>query len=367
MPWPMRTSIPDTVPVHEVVISRSSVPYHFATYFDVNYLPRAVALYRSLERHAGAFTLHALCLDDASLDALARLNLPGLHAVPLAELEAADPELLAAKPTRSRVEYYFTCTAAFLAHLFRTVPDVEELTYLDADLYFFADPAPIRAELGEGSVLIVGHRFPEHARALERFGRYNVGLLIFRNTPDAHACLAWWRERCIEWCYDRLEDDRFGDQKYLDRWGALFDGVVELRHKGANLAPWNLAGYTIAERAGAVMADDDPLIFYHFHKLRALGRRLYAAGVSDRRARLGAVVRNGIYAPYLRALGEAADLVGGVRPGSIRGAGKLGPAARMRMMLEHRLLYLVGARAVPIDLHPLLRPVRALARLFRRR
>lgn len=348
--------------VHSVVTSGGTATCHFATYFDVNYLPRAVALYRSLEKHAGPFTLHALCLDQASLDVIARLNLPHLRTVPLATLEAADPELLAVKPTRSIVEYYFTCTAAFLAHLFLVVPGLGELTYLDADLYFYSDLAPIRAEMGEHSVLIVGHRFPEHARELERFGLYNVGLIVFRNTPDGRACLAWWRERCIEWCYDRLEGDRFGDQKYLERWSELFKGVVELRHKGANLAPWNLARYRITERDGTVMVDDEPLIFYHFHKLRARGRRLYGSGIRDRRAEMGTAVRNGIYAPYLRALSEAVDLVGGMPPRSLRGARNLGAATRLRILLEYRLLYLVGARALLIDLHPLLRLARVLSR-----
>jgi hypothetical protein len=351
------------VTVQSVAIA-STMPYHFATYFDVNYLPRAVALYRSLERHTDAFTLHALCLDQTSLDAVARLGLPHLRAYPLATMEAADPELLAIKPTRTLVEYYFTCTAAFVAHLFRTVPDLEELTYLDADLYFYSDPAPIRAAMGAGSVLIVGHRFPDHARELERFGRYNVGLIVFRNTPDGRACLAWWRERCLEWCYDRLEGDRFGDQKYLERWSELFTGVVELRHKGANLAPWNLARYRITQRDGAVMVDDEPLIFYHFHKLRARGRRLFGSGIRDRRAALSAAVRNRIYAPYLRALGEAVDLLGGIQPRSLRGARHLRATARVRMLLEYRLLYLVGARALLIDLHPLLRLARVFSRVF---
>ena len=63
---------------------------HFCTYFDGNYLARALVLYRSLVETRADFTLWALCLDDASLEAVTRLDLPGFVAIPLADLEAHD-------------------------------------------------------------------------------------------------------------------------------------------------------------------------------------------------------------------------------------------------------------------------------------
>ena len=74
-----------------------------------------------------------------------------------------------------------------------------------------------------------------------RFGIYNVGWVSVRRRDDGIAALRWWRERCIEWCYDRVEGDRFADQRYLDRLPELFAGVHVIEHLGANLAPWNFA------------------------------------------------------------------------------------------------------------------------------
>jgi len=84
----------------------------FCTLFDANYLARAIALYRSLERVCDDFTLHAFCMDDRSFEILRRLEAPRLRAVPLGALEQRDPELHAVKGDRTQVEYCWTATPA---------------------------------------------------------------------------------------------------------------------------------------------------------------------------------------------------------------------------------------------------------------
>jgi hypothetical protein len=37
---------------------------HFVTLFDLLFLPQGLALHRSMERHAGNYTLWILCMDD---------------------------------------------------------------------------------------------------------------------------------------------------------------------------------------------------------------------------------------------------------------------------------------------------------------
>jgi hypothetical protein len=215
--------------------------------------------------------------------------------------------------------------------------------------------------MGERSIAIVGHRFPVHLKHLEAFGLYNVGLLIFRNDAIGRECLAWWRARCIEWCYDRLEDGKFGDQKYLDDWPERFPGVAVIEHKGANLAPWNIARYRITERNGTVMVDENPLIFYHFHKLKMLGPHLVDTGLTDRRASLNRVVRRSIYAPYLRELREVIERAGaGIN--SIRPTGRVGLIARIRLFIDHKMLMMIGPITAGLYLGSLVRPLLELRR-----
>jgi len=246
--------------------------YHFCTYFDINYLTRGLALYESLRRHCRRpFVLWVLCFDEETHALLESLDLPGLQLISQAKFEASDTVLTATKTDRTRVEYFWTCTPSLPLYVFSHHPAVEILTYLDADLYFFSDPSPIFVEMGDSSVLIAEHRYPpEHAWKATMFGIYNVGWLSFRADANGMACLEWWRERCLEWCYARHEDGKFGDQLYLDEWPARFADVAVLQHKGAGLAPWNVVQYQLQVREQQLTVDEEPLIFFHFHGLRCV-------------------------------------------------------------------------------------------------
>jgi hypothetical protein len=281
---------------------------HFCTYFDRHYLVRGLTLYRSLQLHANPFTLSVLCLDDFTYQALAQLNLPELQPFALAEFERGDEALLAAKEARTAIDYYFTCSPSWIRDCLSRLPDGEVITYLDADLYFYSSPVPLFDELGNNSILIIGHRFPPQLKHLEKYGVYNVGFLSFRRDSNGCECLKWWRERCIEWCFDRLEGEKFADQKYLDDWPSRFAQVVVAQHKGANLAPWNWAGYNIRINDGYAMVNGEPLIFYHFHGLKLLNRWIYLTAVDASNYGLrSSPTRDWLYGGYVRALKETAQ------------------------------------------------------------
>lgn len=315
----------------------------FCTYFDHRYLPRGLALYRSLKRHRPDARLWVLCLDEACQAALTAMALPDVRLIPLGVLEATDPALAAAKATRSAIEYYFTCTPALTLHVLEANPDVAMLTYLDADMYFFADPAPLFDALADASIGIIAHRYPPSLAHLAQYGIYNVGWVTFRRDEHGIACLSWWREQCIEWCYDRLEANRYGDQKYLDDWPTRFPGVAVLPQKGANLAPWNVGGYTLARRDGGVLVDGESLIFFHFHGFKELLPGLYDPHLATYGVTLTGLLREAIYVPYvveLRAILAARQTEGGQEglARSIRGR-QGAPKGGLQALLERAKLW----------------------------
>jgi lipopolysaccharide biosynthesis glycosyltransferase len=203
--------------------------YYFCTYFDKNYLDKGLALYHSLSVHCQPFKLWILCLDDEVYRKLNGMKLPSVTLISIAGFEWEDTKLAEAKKNRSLIEYYFTCTPSLILKVMETNREIDILTYLDADLYFFSSIEPLYKEMVGYSILIVEHRFPPHLHHLEKYGIYNVGLLSFRNDRNAMVCLQWWRDRCLEWCYDRLEDGKFADQKYLNDWLERFSLVRVLK------------------------------------------------------------------------------------------------------------------------------------------
>lgn len=275
----------------------------YCTYFDHNYLSRGLALYHSLQRHAPGARLWVLCLSEPCYRTLAALNLPNLIARPLAEFEAKDPEVAATRSTRSTIEYYFTCSPAWMLFVLNNEPDAEWVTYLDGDLFFFGSPEPIYRELQGASVAIIPHRYPARIARLRKFGTYNVGWVGARNDPDGIAVIRWWREKCIEWCYDYVDGDRFADQGYLDSFSGLSARVKVIENIGANLAPWNVGNYQIDFCDDEVMIDVNcPLIFFHFQGLKKDFGCFIFNSHRQYRAPFSSNMRNHVYKPYIDEL-----------------------------------------------------------------
>jgi hypothetical protein len=284
---------------------------HFCTYFDHRYAPKGLAMWRSLKQHCPDATLHVLCLTEACRVILDGLSLSDVHLYAVSELERADPELLEARGTRSLIEYYFTLTPCLPLYLLKTRPEVTRLTYVDADLFFFASPQPILDEIADNSIGIIEHRFAADLEDRQIYGRFNVGWLTFVSDTRSLECLEVWREQCIAWCYDRLESGRFAEQKYLDEWPRRFKGLRIIEHRGANVAPWNLNRFKITDRGGDLRVGGDRMIFYHAHGFEATSpgrsRRL---NLTEYGVQATPLLVRSIFDPYESALLSATTEIG---------------------------------------------------------
>ena len=257
----------------------------FCTYFDHNYLPHGMVMLESLYAHYPEAQAYVLCLSDECHDALSSLAYPFVSTISLSTLETVDPELAAARSTRSLIEYYFTITPCLPWYLL-TGHGLSEITYLDADMMFFDSPEPLFSEAGEASVIITPHRFSSHLSEKRKWGLYNVSWLTFRNTPSGLKCLSWYRKACLEWCFDRLEETRFADQKYLDVFPTKFEGVHVMENLGGGVAPWNVEDMDIRATDVSISIAGAPLIFYHAHGVRHYWGPFYSSGLYAYKASL---------------------------------------------------------------------------------
>jgi hypothetical protein len=309
---------------------------NLCTLFDSGYLPLGLALYRSIQRHFDAFHLWVLALDENALNILREMELPNLTVISLAAIESDD--LLVAKNNRTWQEFCWTLSPVLPTYVLEQNPALEHITYIDSDIYFFSNPDPIYNEIGDSSIMITPHRFPKRLSHLEQNGIYNVQMVYFKNDETGRACLAKWRQQCIEWCYYRLEPDRMGDQKYLDKWPQEFANVCILQNIGAGAALWNIENYALKVNGTSLELNNKPLIFYHYHGFKIFTMGLFTSGLAN--YGLPFDLLDAIYRPYVtEILKICKEYRIKPRPLSVRDAWK-----HLRM----------------INLHSNLRPIRAI-------
>lgn len=281
---------------------------NFCTLFNSLYLSRALAMHASLVKTCPNFHLYIFAFDDLSHHTILQLNLQSVTVISLKEFE--DEELLRIKPTRTAGEYCWTCTPSTIYYCIQKF-NLASCTYIDADLLFYKDPSVLIEEMGNHSVLITDHRYTPKYDQTELYGKYCVQFITFKNDTNGNRVLNWWRNACIEWCYNRAEDGKFGDQKYLDNWQTMFEGVHELIHLGGGIAVWNIQLYDVScingKLFGKVKATGETFefIFYHYHQFKYAVHKGCHLGHYD----LDIPTTMLVYAPYVKALQEADQLL----------------------------------------------------------
>ncbi|HJS53989.1 MAG TPA: hypothetical protein VJ765_05575 [Chitinophagaceae bacterium] len=275
---------------------------NFCTLFDSNYLSRGLALYYSLQ-NVSSFHLYVVAFDDKCFGYLKNASLPDLTVISLKEFE--DDALLSVKAGRSAAEYCWTCTPSVILYCLEKY-DLPSCTYLDADMIFYSNPQVLLDEMAENSILICRHGYTKDYDVSDTHGIYCVELVCFKNTEDGLNALVWWRERCLEWCYARLEDGKFGDQKYLDDWPFRFRSVHVLEHPGGGVAPWNVQQFEFTISDGKIWLNRKSnqtryhVVFFHFHGLKFYTDRFvsFCGAIYE----ISKTVNEIFYIPYVKKL-----------------------------------------------------------------
>ncbi len=274
--------------------------YNYVTIFNLNYLNRGLLLHKSLMAVAKNFDLYVICFDDATYNILKELNYNNLIPISLKEFE--DEELLKIKPTRTAAEYCWTCSSASIWFCIKTFK-LENCAYLDADMYFYSDPLKIWNENPNASVFITLHNYSPTYNQSKESGRFCVQFVGFKNTTESLKVLEEWRNNCINWCFNRIEDGKFGDQKYLDEWPEKYKEVHIVKDITAGLAPWNVDQFKITNTQSVINKRDKEEsvpIFFHFHGLKVYQENVVS--YTSHRYFLSKDVQNKIYLPYVKSL-----------------------------------------------------------------
>lgn len=231
---------------------------NFCTLYDSNYISKGLALYLSIAKYTDDFTMYVMAMDRKCQEMLNALAFK--HVVVDCIEDIDDPKLAEAKCNRSRAEFCWTCgsyTTDFFLHKY----ELSDITYLDSDLMFFCSPQVVFDELEKKNASV---GLAPHFTKYPWTGKYCVQYVYFKNDEDGSTCLRWWRDECLKWCYSRVEDGKYGDQKYLDYFADSFGNVHEIENRGVGIAYWNMNdnrykdGYTIYK------GEQWPSVFFHY-------------------------------------------------------------------------------------------------------
>lgn len=266
---------------------------NLCTYFDTNYLIKGLLCYETLMKYTNNFTLYVLALDEKVYEIMK--NKKNVCVIKLIEIEKFCAQLLEIKSLRKLPhEYYTTITPILPQYIFKYF-NINDVFYIDADMCFFSSAEKIKNVFNNYSIMVTEHENKEAYAA----GRFNNGVMGFKNDKNALEFLEWYQTKCLEWCeFTWTIDGKCGDQGYLNiiyNEPNRFKNSLICPNCAINLGSWNIAMHKVEKKEQKILIDDNELVCYHFHRFNINGwpDKLNATGwkVSQNNIEL-------IYKPY---------------------------------------------------------------------
>jgi len=230
---------------------------HLCTVSDINYLHQGLALYNSLKESSTNFKLHYLCLCDTSYDVISKIDNENIQAYHIKHLLTADEKLQSIR--NSDYSYFCWLLSSYFCNML--LPKFDNIMYIDSDIYFHKDIQIVYDEIGDRDVGIFRHRmFPLHIERGE--GKYNVGVIYFKNSEDGNKTLSWWADAVLNKKYPELAT--CGDQKYLDNFPTICSNIYIDKNIGHG-APWQWQVYELLGNGKLIWeGQEQDLVFTHF-------------------------------------------------------------------------------------------------------
>ncbi len=244
------------------------MPEHtFCTIITPDYLPMALALYDSIRAHG-----------DAALHILVSSFRDGEPEVPEGVTLSYVDDLLSYGNSGKIYEKYYDSDSdafrwsmkpEFIMYLIKK-KGIKKVVFTDPDTYYFSSYSFLFDMLDSHRVLLTPHWrsfSPEKSSAHFHLnftdGFFNGGFIAV--SSEGLAAMSWLSDSCLYECRKDVDAGLFDDQKYLDALPVMFEGVGIVRHKGCNVAIWN-----IHECPRSLCGDDVlicgefPVVFVHF-------------------------------------------------------------------------------------------------------
>jgi hypothetical protein len=244
-----------TIKIHDIAIF---------TIASNNYLAYVRVLMNSIKEFHDDVDLHLLLADevDGAFDKTAE----AFHVKEARELGIPSFEHMAF--TYDILEFNTAVKPFFIKYLFEQ--GYKKVIYFDPDIVLVNRLDELFGLLDSYSLVVIPHMtvpIPEGDHALPNeqqlllLGTFNLGFIALSASPETITFYDWWCRKCATACYVEVETGLFVDQKWINAVPGFFESVYILRHKGYNMAYWNLHERILN---GLMVNGVDPLVFFHF-------------------------------------------------------------------------------------------------------
>ena len=156
-----------------------------------------------------------------------------------------------------------------------------DVVYLDPDIAIFSPLIEVTQRLPLCNVMLTPHQLSpdlEKTAIVDneigslKYGIYNLGFIAVSNTSEGRRFASWWRDRLLDFCFDDVPNGLFTDQRWCDHVPSFFDCVEIIKHRGYNVASWNISQREITfDSEGNLLAGGQQIRFFHFTKVTWVG------------------------------------------------------------------------------------------------
>ena len=190
----------------------------------------------------------------------------------------------------------------------------EQIIYLDPDIQVFGTFEEVFEALLKHDMVLTPHMCSPTSmkdvyfddKQLLKYGTFNLGFLAVTANPDILTFMKWWDDRLVLWASSDTKKNLFYDQLWMNLAPSFIDNYFVLKHKGYNVATWNLHERKILKKDKElyVNSESKPLKFYHFSHFKESALPRIASNNPDFTTENRADISN-ILSKYLSSLKQA--------------------------------------------------------------
>lgn len=236
-----------------------------------NYFPFAKTLLQSVREFHNDVDLFFLLVDEVADDKI--LNDNHLFRICLVkDIGIQDYKKMAF--AYDIIEFNTAVKPFFFNYLFNQ--GYKKVIYLDPDILVCNRLDAALDALNDHSIVVTPHQlapvknvdsfipYLQWEQSALSTGIFNLGFIGVANTEEGRSFIDWLSNRCNFFCYYDIETGLFVDQKWINLAVCFFPSTYILRHKGYNMAAWNLHDRVLINNN---VNGVEPLVFYHFSSI----------------------------------------------------------------------------------------------------